>query len=100
MFIWAPRQIAEKFAEKYRVVKNTIFAVYSKKFRKFLISLKSGIRTPYPMGIMRQTLQKCLQNIFHENRFSGRKTVWPKNTIFAVYSEKFRKFPILLKIGI
>jgi hypothetical protein len=23
--------------------------------------------------------------------------VWPKNTIFEVYSKKFRKFPILLK---
>jgi hypothetical protein len=26
--------------------------------------------------------------------------VWPKNTIFAVYSEKFHKFMILLKNGI
>jgi hypothetical protein len=30
----------------------------------------------------------------------GPSMVWPKNTIFAVYSKKFRKFPILLKIGI
>jgi hypothetical protein len=78
MFIWAPRQIAEKFAEKYGVVKNTIFAVYSEKFRKFPISLKSGIRTPYPMGIMRQTL-----------RFSGRKTLFLQKS--AWISAKFPK---------
>jgi hypothetical protein len=54
--------------------KNTIFEVYSKKFRKFPILLKTGIRTPHPMGILQQTLRKCLLKFFCKNRISGRKT--------------------------
>jgi hypothetical protein len=48
--------------------KNTIFAVYSEKFRKIPISLKSRIRTQYLMGKQRRTLQKCLSKIYSENR--------------------------------
>jgi hypothetical protein len=48
--------------------KNTIFAVYSKKFRKIPISLKSRIRTQYLMGKQRRTLQKCLSKIYSKNR--------------------------------
>jgi hypothetical protein len=70
--------------------KNTIFAVYSKKFRKFPILLKTGIRTPHPMGILRRTLQKCLLKIFCENRISGRKTRFSRKS-----DRIFAKFPRL-----
>jgi hypothetical protein len=70
--------------------KNTIFAVYSEKFRKFPISLKNRIRTPYPMGILRRTLRKCLLKIFRENRISGRKTRFSRKS-----DRIFAKFPRL-----
>jgi hypothetical protein len=68
--------------------KNTIFAVYSEKFRKFPISLKNGIRTPHPMGILRRTLRKGLLKIFRENRISGTKTRFSRKS-----ARIFAKFP-------
>jgi hypothetical protein len=65
--------------------KNMIFAVYSKKFRKFPISLKNGIRTPHPIRGFRvkkhnfcenpigflQNSPDCIQKIgFREKLFS------------------------------
>jgi hypothetical protein len=52
------------------------------------------------MRIMRRTLQKCLQNFFHKNRLSGRKTQFsqkynlisakfPKALLFSQFSQTF-----------
>jgi hypothetical protein len=91
--------------------KNTIFAVYSKKFRKFPISLKSGILTPYPMGIIWRTLQKCLQIFFAKIGFWVVKHDFCKNPIgfprnspkpfaknfFPDFRKLFRCLPIFAK---
>jgi hypothetical protein len=61
--------------------KNTIFAVYSEKFRKFPILLKIGIWTPHPMGILWQTLRKCLQIFFAKIRFQVKKHDFRENPI-------------------
>jgi hypothetical protein len=73
--------------------KNTIFGIYSEKFRSNPILPRTGIWTHFPMGKLRQTLQKCLLNFFCENSFSRQKTR------FSLESDRVSQHPIA-KIGV
>jgi hypothetical protein len=61
--------------------KNTIFAVYIKKFCKFPILLKNGIRTPTPWGYCGGHCENVCKNFFAKIGFRVKKHNFCENPI-------------------
>jgi hypothetical protein len=64
MFIWAPRQIAEKFAEKYCVVKNMIIRSIQRKIPQISDFPKKRDSNPLPHGDNAADIAKMFARYF------------------------------------